>query len=100
MRDVFPTKYYPDEGFVEQKIEINDEDLDEIIEDYLIRHGDFDFDEIEVVNNRPMNTWLHVKCRKYLDPDLSAEERDAEASDLGAEMQIPGKYDGNPAPGG
>ena len=32
MRDVFPVKYYSDEGFVEYKIEINDEDLDEIIE--------------------------------------------------------------------
>ena len=58
MRDIFPTKYYSDEGFVEYKIEINDEDLDEIIEEYLMRHADFDFDELEVVNNRPMNIWL------------------------------------------
>lgn len=27
MRDVFPVKYYKDEGFVEHKIEINEDDL-------------------------------------------------------------------------
>ena len=53
MRDVFPVKYYKDEGFVEHKIEINEDDLEEIIEDYLLRHPDLDFDEIEIVNNRP-----------------------------------------------
>jgi hypothetical protein len=52
MRDVFPVKYYKDEGFVEHKIEIKEEDLEEIIEDYLIRHTELDFDEIEIVNNR------------------------------------------------
>jgi hypothetical protein len=96
MHDVFPTKYYPDEGFVERKIEINDEDLAEIIEDYLTRHGDFDFDEIEIVNNRPMNIWLYAKCRKYVDPDVEPEEQETEAIDLGAEVQVAGKYDGNP----
>lgn len=55
MRDVYPVKYYSKEGFVERKIEINEEDLQKIIEDYLDRHADFDFDELEVVNNRPMN---------------------------------------------
>jgi len=59
IREVYPTKYYSKEGFVERKIEINEEDLQEIIEDYLIRNTefefDFDFDEIEIVNNRPMN---------------------------------------------
>ena len=44
-----------DEGFVEHTIEINKEDLGEIIEDYLMHHAEFDFDEIEIVNNRPMN---------------------------------------------
>ena len=96
MRDVYPVKYYPDEGFVEFKVEINDEDLDAILEDYLSRHAEFDFDELEVVNNRPMNIWLHAKCRKYVDPDASAEEREIEASQLGAEVQVSGKYDGNP----
>lgn len=65
MREVFPTKYYRDAGFVEYKVEIKEEDLAEIIEEYLARHADFDFDEIELVNNRPMNVWLYAKCRKY-----------------------------------
>jgi len=34
IRDVYPTKYYSKEGFVEHKFEINEEDLQEIIEDY------------------------------------------------------------------
>jgi hypothetical protein len=45
MRDVFPVTYSRDEGFVEYKIEINEEDLQEIIEDSLMRHTAFDFDE-------------------------------------------------------
>ena len=57
-------KYYSKEGFVETKLEINDEDLQEIIEDYLLRHADFDIDEVEIVNNRPMNIWLYALCRK------------------------------------
>ena len=69
MRDVFPVKYYKDEGFVERKIEINEEDLDRIIEDYLSRHAGFRVDEIEVVNNRPADIWLYAKCRKYIDPE-------------------------------
>ena len=93
MRDVFPVKYYKDEGFVEYKFEINDEDLSEIIEEYLINHSDVDFDELEVVNNRPMNIWLYAKCRKYIDPERPKEEQ---VSDAGAEVQISGKYDGNP----
>ncbi|MCC2436192.1 hypothetical protein LKL87_26425 [Bacillus paranthracis] len=48
MRNVFPNKYYSDEGFVERKLEINEEDLQEIIEDYLLRNVDFDFDEVEI----------------------------------------------------
>jgi hypothetical protein len=38
MRDVYPVKYYKDEGFVEYKIEVNEEDFEEIIEDYT-SHG-------------------------------------------------------------
>lgn len=91
MRDVFPTKYYSKEGFIEKKIEINEEDLQEIIEEYLINHMDFDFDEVEVVNNRPINIWLHAKCRKYVEPD------DEEISN--AEVEIKGEYDGNPLAG-
>ncbi len=88
MRDVYPVKFYRDEGFVERKIEINEEDLEEIIEEYLRKHSDFDFDEIEIVNNRPMNIWLYAKCRKYVDPD-EGDEANA------AEVEVPGKYDGN-----
>ena len=55
MRVVFPIRHYKDEGFVERTIEINEEDLPAIIEEYLLAHGDFEFDEIEMVNKRPMN---------------------------------------------
>ena len=92
MRDVYPVKYYKDECFVELKLEINEGDLQEIIEDYLIRHHSFDFDEMELVNNRPMNIWLYAKCRKYLDPD-NPEEDEAYGE---AEVMIEGNCDGNP----
>jgi hypothetical protein len=92
MRNVYPIKYYSKEGFVERKIEINEEDLEEIIEGYLMSHTDFDFDEIEIVNNRPMNIWLYAKCRTFLDPD--DPEQNEELLDE-AEVEIPGDYDGN-----
>jgi hypothetical protein len=60
---IYPVKYYSREGFVEYKIEIGDENLEEIIREYPERHVDFDFDEVEVVNNRPMNILLYAKCR-------------------------------------
>jgi hypothetical protein len=94
MRDVFPVKYYKDEGFVERKLEIDDDDLIEIIEDYLMRHTDFDFDEVEIENMRPMNIWLHAKCRKYLDPDLPEDDQNDDA-----EVLVSGKYDGNSSGG-
>ena len=47
MRNIYPVKYYSDEGFVEHKIELGDEDLEEIIREYLERHADFDFDEVD-----------------------------------------------------
>jgi hypothetical protein len=89
LRDVYPIKYYSKEGFVERKFEINDEDLQEIIEDYLMSHADFEFDEVEIVNNRPMNIWLYALCRKYV------EDSD-EASDHEAEVEVKGDYDDNP----
>ena len=91
MREVFPVKYYKDEGFVERKIELDDEDLDQIIEEYLRLHAHFDFDEIEIVNNRPMNIWLYAKCRKYIDPDAPEQDQITDA-----EVQVSGKYDDNP----
>ena len=91
MHNVFPVKYYKDEGFVEHKIEINEEDLEQIIDEYLMRHADFDFDEVELVNNRPMNVWLYAKCRKYVDPD---EPEDVQVTD--AEVEVSGPYDDNP----
>lgn len=96
MRDIFPVKFYSDEGFVEYKLEINDEDLEEIINEYLSQHAKFDFDELEVVNNRPVNIWLYAKCRKYVDPDASEKEQAFEAGKLGAEVTVSGKYDDNP----
>jgi hypothetical protein len=53
--------------------------------------AEFDFDEIEIVNNRPMNIWLYAKCRRYIDPDSPKEEQIVDA-----EVQVSGKYDGNP----
>ncbi len=94
MRNVFPIKYYKDEEFIEYKIEIDDDDLNEIIDDYLMRHADFEFDEIEIVNNRPMNIWLYAKCRKYIDPDLPEEEQLSDA-----EVEVSGVYDDNPTGG-
>ena len=89
LRDIYPTKYYSKEGFVETKLEITDEDLEEIIEYYLRAHAGLDFDEIEITNNRPMNIWLYAKCRKYV------EDSD-EASLSDAELEVGGEYDGNP----
>ena len=77
MRDIFPTKFYS-EG------------------DYLARHAKFDFDEIKVVNNRPMNIWLYAKCRKYVDREASEKQQGFEAGHLGAELKVKGKYDVNP----
>jgi hypothetical protein len=96
MRDIYPVKFYKDEGFVEYKIEIDEDDLKEIIEDYLTSHAEFDFDELELVNNRPMNVWLYAKCRKYVDED-SDTPVDEQITD--AEVQVSGKYDGNPTGG-
>lgn len=33
MRIVFPVKYYKSEGFVERKVELDDRDIEEIIQD-------------------------------------------------------------------
>ncbi|HDR6247806.1 TPA: hypothetical protein QCU24_005686 [Bacillus cereus] len=80
MRDVYPIKYYSKEGFVERKIEINKEDLQKIIEDYLDRHA-----------NRPMNIWLYAKCRKYVDEENPEDDQAVHE----AELEITGEYDGN-----
>ena len=90
MRDVYPVKYYKDEGFVEYKIEIDEEDLQGIIEEYLHRHAEFDFDEMTLVNNRSMNIWLYAKCRKYIDPDNPDDALDE------ADVEMAGEYDDNP----
>jgi hypothetical protein len=92
MRSIYPVKYYSDEGFVEHKIALGDEDLEEIIREYLERHAEFEFDEVEVVNNRPMNIWLYAKCRKYVDPNTPGDA-------AGAEVVVRGRYDGNPTGG-
>lgn len=92
MRIVYPIKYYSQEGFVERKWEINEEDLSAIIEGYLRQHTDFDFDDIDIVNNRPVNIWLYALCRTYVDPD----DPDHHYALREAEIEIPGEYDGNP----
>jgi hypothetical protein len=98
MREIFPVKLYEDQEFVEHKLEINDSDLEEIIGEYLSRHAKFDFDELEVTNNCPVNIWLYAKCRKYLYlyPDASEKEQETEAAKLGAEVSVSGPYDDNP----
>lgn len=53
MRTVFPVKYYKDEGFVERKIELDDNDLQEIIQDWLIDNADFEFDEVYLDLDEP-----------------------------------------------
>jgi len=88
MRVVFPIKHYKDEGFVERTIEINEEDLPAMIEEYLRAHGKFEFDEIEIVNNREIDIWLHAKCRRYIDPD---QPEDGQAAIAEAEMVVSGK---------
>jgi len=88
---VFPVKYYKDEGFVEYKIEIDEDDLQEIIEEYLFAHAEFEFDEAEIVNNRPMNVWLYATCRRYIDPEAPEDEQVTDA-----EVEVSGTYDDNP----
>jgi hypothetical protein len=56
------------------------------IEEYLLAHGDFD--EIEIVNKRPMNIWLHAKCRKFIDPDEPEEETASQALHSSSTMPI------------
>jgi hypothetical protein len=93
MRTVYPVKYYRDEGFIETKFEVYDDDLPAIFEVYLREHADIDFDEVEVTNNRPMNVWLYVTCRAYVDPD----DPDPKSLDLSvADVIVLGPYDGNP----
>jgi hypothetical protein len=80
MRETFPVNFYKDQEFVEYKLEINDGDLEEIIGEYLSRHAKFDFDELEVTNNCPVNISLYGKCRKYVDPDASEKEQETQAA--------------------
>jgi hypothetical protein len=59
-------------------------------------HTDLDFDEVEVTNNRPMNVWLYVKCRAYVD----ADDPDSDQLDLdAADVIVLGPSDGNPTGG-
>jgi hypothetical protein len=44
------------------------------------------FDEVEIVNNCPMNIWLYAKCRKYVDPDNPGEDLDD------VEVEVKGDY--------
>lgn len=67
--------------------------MKKIIENYLRRNTDLDFDEVEIVNKRPMDIWLHAKCRTYLGPDRPVE--DETISEAGVEGT--GDYDGNPS---
>ncbi|WP_228286493.1 hypothetical protein [Hafnia paralvei] len=59
MRTVFPVKYYKDEGFVERKIELDDNDLQEIIQDWLIDNAASTL----TLTNRNMSNGGMLKCR-------------------------------------
>jgi hypothetical protein len=86
-----------EEGFEEYKVEINDDDLEEVIGDHLTLQAKFDFDEIEAVNNHLLNVRLQAECREYVDPDATETEQGLGAGRLGAEVEVKGPYDGNPA---
>jgi hypothetical protein len=45
-------------------------------------------------DNSPMNIGLYAKCRTYIDPDAPEDGQIA-----AAEVQVSGKYDGNPTGG-
>ena len=66
---------------------------EKLCEYYLRNHAEFDFDEVEIVNNRPMNIWLYAKCRKYIDPADPGDDLD------NAEVEVKGEYDDNPTGG-
>ena len=51
----------------------------------------FDFDDIESVNHRPLNIWLHAKCRRDID-----EDEDEEMPVQDADVQLNGPHEGNP----
>ena len=61
------------------------------IEEYLFKHAEFEFDEVEIVNNRPMNVWLYAKCRRYIDPEASEDEQVTDAV-----VEESGAYDDDP----
>jgi len=82
MRLVYPVIYYEDEGFIEYKYELVDEDIHTILEDYVHMNSEYDIDETEADNLRPLNTWFHVNCRKYIDPELPLEEQISEADEI------------------
>src|SRR4051794_8414289 len=96
MRSIYPVKYYSDEGFVGHKIELGDEDLDEIIREYQERHAEFELDELEVENNRPMNIWGYAKRRRFVEPDAAGHAAGAEVEvEVEVKVKVKGHYDGN-----
>jgi len=44
--------------------------------------------EIEIVNNRPMNVWLYALCRKYVADDDEAAENQAEVEVKGESLNF------------
>ena len=69
MLDEYKSTYYKEDGVVLYRLDIHGDDLEEIIDEYLTSHAEFEFEEMELKNNRPMNIWLTARCRKYVDPD-------------------------------
>ena len=56
-----------------QEWSIQDEDLEEILREDLERHADFNFDEVEVVNNRPMPAAAAFVLSSFFSAGRSAE---------------------------
>jgi hypothetical protein len=45
MRVIYPVKHYRDADFIERKVEPTEDNLHDIIEEYLSSHADFEFNE-------------------------------------------------------
>ena len=98
MRSIHPVKYYSDEGFVEHKIEIGDEDLEEIIRAvsgtacrFRLRRGGG--------GEQPPDGHLAL-CRvpeiRGLGRRPAAKQEAERRVSAGAEVKVYGRNDGNP----
>ena len=82
MRLVYPVVFYEDEGFIEYKYDLVDSDIHKILEDHVFMNSEYDLDEAEADNLRPLNTWFYVNCRKYINPELPIDEQIEDADEI------------------